>query len=193
MQISGRVIILAAFGLAIAMSGGAWWYHYTQVRQAAAFWGSPGGRLLVRGPEVTFYELGDGTVEETEEEQESIAGRTVASSIDLSGRQGLVHLRHALYQDSNFQWEGRRREPFDAADDWAYAVRFADGGEVMTAIFPRDFSRVGRVDGEELDVLPSPRISTSVRRYLTDIGAVKGGEPGAKPQAAADLQPATGR
>ena len=174
MQISGRVIILSAFGLAVAMSGGAWWYHYTQVRQAAAFWGSPGGRLLVRGPEVTFYELGEILDEADGNEAETIAGRPVVASSDLSGKQGLVHLRHALYQDSNLQWEGRRREPIDAADDWVYAVRFADGDEEMTALFPRDFSRVGQVDGEELDVLPSPRISESVRRYLTDIGAVQG-------------------
>jgi hypothetical protein len=184
MQVSGRVIILAAFGLAIAMSGGAWWYHYTQVRQAAAFWGSPGGRLLVRGPEVTFYELGDVAEEADGKVAETMAGRPVVSSSDLSGKPGLVHLRHALYQDSSFQWEGRRREAVDAADDWVYAVRFAEGPEEMTAVFTRDFSRVGRVTGDEVDVLPSPRISDSVRRYLTDIGAVNDAATGAKPQAA---------
>jgi hypothetical protein len=184
MQISGRVIILATFGLAVAMSGGAWWYHYTQVRHAAAFWGSPDARLLVRGPEVTFFELGDLSDEPVGKDAQSIAGRSVISTSDLSGKQGLVHLRHALYQDSNFQWESRRREPIDAADDWVYAVRFADGHEAMTALFPRDFSRVGRVSGGELDVLPSPRMSDSVRRYLTDIGAVKDEEADAKSQAA---------
>jgi hypothetical protein len=184
MQVSGRVIILAAFGLAIAMSGGAWWYHYTQVRQAAAFWGSPGGRLLVRGPEVTFYALGVVRNEANGKEVETIAGRAVVSASDLSAKQGLVHLRHALYQDLSFQWEGRRREPIDAADDWVYAVQFAEGDEAMTAIFPRDFSRVGHLIDEEIDVLPSPRISESVQRYLTDIGAINGEEGGAKPQAA---------
>jgi hypothetical protein len=183
MQVSGRVIILSAFGLAIAMSGGAWWYHYTQVRQAAAFWGPSGGRLLVRGPEVTFFKLGDVSEESVADDAESIAGRPVISTCDLSGKQGLVHLRHALYQDSNFQWEGRRREPIDAAEDWKYAVRFGDGDANMIALFPRDFSRVGHLTGEEIDVLPSPRISESVRRYLTDIGAIKGDETGAKPQA----------
>jgi hypothetical protein len=172
MQISGRVIILAAFGLAIAMSGGAWWYHYTQVRQAAAFWGPSDGRLLVRGPEVTFFKLGEAS-ESVAEDAEAIADRPIASMSDLSDKQGLVHLRHALYQDSNFQWEGRRREAADAANDWKYAVRFGDGDAQMTALFPRDFSRVGHLTGDEIDVLPSPRISASVQRYLTDIGALK--------------------
>jgi hypothetical protein len=184
MQVSGRVIILAAFGLAIAMSGGAWWYHYTQVRQAAAFWGPSDGRLLVRGPEVTFFELGQAADESDAEDAESIAGRQVATMSDLSGKQGLVHLRHALYQDSNFQWEGRRREAADASNDWKYAVRVGDGDAEMTALFPRDFSRVGHLTGDQIDVLPSPRISKSVRRYLTDIGAINGDEVGAKPQAA---------
>ena len=181
MQVSGRVVILSAFGLAIAMSAGAWWYHYAQVRQAAAFWGSPGGRLLVRGTEVIFYELGDASDEAADEGAEKIAGRQVISSIDLSGKQGLVHLRHALYQDSNFQWDGRQREPIDAADDWAYAVRFGDGDQTMTALLRRDFGRVGRLEGDEVDALPAPRITEPVRRYLSDIGALRGEKSGAKP------------
>jgi hypothetical protein len=182
MQISGRVIIIGAFALALSMSGGAWWYHYTQVRQAAAFWGSPGGRLLVRGPEITFFELGDS--ESVPPAVEKIAGRKVLASRDLSGKPGLVHLRHALYQDASFVWEGRKREPVDASGDWAYAIRFAEGEQAMTVLFPRSFERVGKVDGSNVEVLPAPRIAQSVRRYLTDIGAI-GGEEAAKSRAEA--------
>jgi hypothetical protein len=171
MQVSGRVIIIGAFALAVAMSGGAWWYHYTQVRQAAAFWGSPGGRLVVRGPEVIFFELGESASERTGKDH--IASREVLAEKELSGKPGLVHLRQALYQDANLQWEGRKREPFEASDDWAYAIRFAEGNQELVVLFPRDFSRVGRIAGEQLDVVPSPRISAPVTRYLTDIGILK--------------------
>jgi hypothetical protein len=193
MQVSGRVIILSAFALAIAMSGGAWWYHYTQVRQAAAFWGSPGGRLLVRGPEVIFYELGDPSEEANPAGAETIAGRPVISSTDLSGKQGLVHLRHALYQDSNFQWEGRVREPTGAADDWAYAVRFGDGEQTMTALLSRDLGRVGKVEGDKVDAAPAPRIAGPVRRYLSDVGALKSDQSSADPAASTEAQEAAGR
>jgi hypothetical protein len=171
MQVSGRVIIIGSFALALAMSGGAWWYHYTQVRQAAAFWGSPGGRLVVRGPEVTFFELGESVAERRG--NGDIAFREVLAEKELSGKPGLVHLRQALYQDANFQWEGRKREPFDASDDWVYALRFAEGNQKLVVLFPRDFSRVGRIAGNELDVVPSPRISAPMTRYLTDIGILK--------------------
>ena len=171
MQVSGRVIIVAAFGLAIAMSGGAWFYHYSQVRQAAAFWGSPGGRLLVRGPEVTFYALGE--IPDAAATVETIAGRTIEAQTDLSAKQGLVHLRHALYQDASFDWSDRQPEPLEASGEWRYAVRFAEEDQSLVILFNSEFTRVGKVEGDEIDALPAPRIADSVRRYLTDIGALK--------------------
>jgi hypothetical protein len=177
-QISGRVIILTIFGIGLTLSAGAWWYHYIGARQAAAFWGSPAGRLIVRGPEVTFYELGELAVEDASEEsadeatRKRIAGRIVESKIDLSGKPGLIHLRHVFTQDSNFQWEGRTREPVGAESDWAYAVRFGEGDLETLVLFRRDFERIGNLDGEEVDTLPAPRIAKPVTQYLKDIGAL---------------------
>ncbi len=171
-QISGRVIILTIFGIGLALSGGAWWYHYLGARQAAAFWGSPAGRLIVRGPEVTFFHLGE--LAEEKPAGERIAGRVVEREVDLTGKQGLVHLRHVFTQDSNFQWEGRTREPVDAANDWGYAVRFGEGDLETVVLFRSDFERIGKLDGEEVDALPSPRIAKAVRQYLGDVGALEG-------------------
>ncbi|HEX6960505.1 MAG TPA: hypothetical protein VF175_01450 [Lacipirellula sp.] len=169
MQVSGRLIILAAFALAIVMSGGAWLYHYSQVRQIAAFWGHPAGRLLVRGPEVTFFELG-----EIGDEPSAIgvlAGRPIESQTDLSAKEGLVHLRHVFYYDANFTWKDRRREPVNATD-WAYAVRFAEGDQELFVLLRDDFARVGKLAGDQVDALPAPRIADSVQEYLTDIGVI---------------------
>jgi len=166
MQISGKWIIVGAFGLALAMSGGAWWYHYTQVRQAAAFWGS-GGRLIVRGPDVAFYELGElGTA------PSDIAGRPIAATKDLSQEQGLVHLRHVFYLDANFVWEDRTQEPATATP-WRYAIRFGEGEAEAVVLLTADFARTGTLRGDEVDAIPSPRIADSLRRYLGDIGAIK--------------------
>jgi hypothetical protein len=179
-QISGRVIILTIFGIGLALSAGAWWYHYTGARQAAAFWGSPSGRLIVRGPEVTFYELGEVAAEDASEVPaeeatgKRIAGRLVESEIDLSGKPGLIHLRHVFTQDSSFQWDGRTRESVGAASDWAYAVRFGEGELETVVLFRRDFERIGKLDGEEVDTLPAPRIAKPVMQYLGDVGALAG-------------------
>jgi hypothetical protein len=178
MQVSGKWIILGAFALAVAMSGGAWWYHYTQVRQAAAFWG-PAGRLIVRGTDVTFYELGEPGSAPGE-----IAGRPIRSTKDLSREHGLVHLRHVFYLDSNFDWEGRDSEgggdPQAGTTAWRYAIRFGDGEAEAYVLLTADFKRTGRWrGGDVVNVLPSPRIDDSLRRYLLDIGAIeKTGGPG---------------
>src|SRR5690606_26277098 len=124
------------FAVALALSGGAWWYHYLGGRQTAAFWGDPAGRLIVRGPQVTFYELGDATDQPAEPPAdhgapEHLAGRPVARTVDLSGEPGLIHLRHVFTQDSHFAWDARKREPA-AAGDWAYAIRFAEGESTVT-------------------------------------------------------------
>jgi hypothetical protein len=181
-QISGRIIILTIFGIGLALSAGAWWYHYMGGRHAAAFWGSPAGRLIVRGPEVTFHELGEANPEPSADATapELIAGLPVVAKVDLSDEPGLIHLRHVFTQDANFQWDAREREPV-AASDWAYAVRFGEGDTSVTVLFRRDFERIGKLDGEEVETLPSPRIGKPVRQYLGDIGALN---TDAKPQAA---------
>jgi hypothetical protein len=134
--------------------------------------------LIVRGPEVTFYELGEFAADGFDER---IAGRLIEREVDLSGKPGLIHLRHVFTQDSNFDWDGRTREPVGAASDWAYAVRFGEGDLETVVLFRRDFERIGKLDGAEVDTLPAPRIAKSVMQYLRDVGALK---PDAKPQAA---------
>jgi hypothetical protein len=165
MQISGKWIIGGAFGLALAMSGGAWWYHYTQVRQAAEFWGTD-GRLIVRGSDVTFYELG-----EPGSAPSDIAGRPISVTKDLSDERGLVHLRHVFYLDANFVWEERTEEPATATP-WRYAIRFGEGEVEAVVLLTADFARTGRLRGDVVDAVPSPRIRESLRRYLADVGAV---------------------
>jgi hypothetical protein len=166
MQVSGKWIILGAFALAVAMSGGAWWYHYTQVRQAAAFWG-PAGRLIVRGPDVAFYELGEPGSAPSE-----IAGRPITATKDLSGEHGLIHLRHVFYLDANFVWDERSPESVTKAP-WRYAIRFADEEAEAVVLLTADFARTGKwLGGDQVEALPSPRISDSLRRYLTDIEAI---------------------
>jgi len=170
MQVSGRIIILAAFGIALALSGGAWWYHYQASRRAAEYWGGDGARLLVKAPKLEFLELGETAA--ASEERATVAGRAVAAKHDLSNKPGLVHLRFVFTQDVNFAWDARRREAAGAGD-WAYALRLVDGRRQLVVLLRRDFNEIGKLDGPNVDVVASPRIASSLRQYLTDIGVLK--------------------
>jgi hypothetical protein len=169
MQISGRIIILTAFAVALALSGGAWWYQYEASNRAAKFWGPTGARLLMKAPRVEFLELGQ---PDEAAEGATLARRPVVAEHDLSDKQGLVHLRFVFTQDAYFLWGGRRHLPIEADRDWDYALRFVEGDRTLVVLLARDFKQIGRLEGDHVDVLPSPRIAASVIKYLTDVGVL---------------------
>jgi hypothetical protein len=171
MQISGRIIILTAFAVALALSGGAWWYQYESSNRAAAYWGPTGARLLVKAPRVEFLELGQPG---EAAKGASLAGRPVVAEHDLSDKQGLVHLRFVFTQDAYYLWDGRRHEPVNDGQRWAYALRFAEGDQTLEVLLASNFKQIGRLEGDHVDALPSPRIAASVMKYLTDVGVLNG-------------------
>ncbi|HMP05512.1 MAG TPA: hypothetical protein PJ982_04105 [Lacipirellulaceae bacterium] len=164
MQVAGRLLVLVTLAIALGLSAGAWWYHYGQSRRAAQFWGPESARLLLSSESTLLLTLDD--ADETD-------GQAVADEFDLTGRNGLVHLRHALTFDGNFDWERRRMEPVAAGDTWRYVLRFADGDEHLDILFTRDFQRLGRLDaaGDQADVLDCPRLGPVLVRDLVDVGA----------------------
>jgi hypothetical protein len=171
MQVSGRIIILSAFAIAVALAGGAWWYHYQGSQRAAEFWGGPAARQLVKSPRLELLELGE--LAEAGEAKRTVAGRAVLAEHDLSDQPGLVHLRFIFTQDAHFEWAGRKRVPLDAELDWAYALRFVEGEQELIVLLRRDFEQIGKLEGEHIDVLPSPRIAAPVMQYLSrDIGVL---------------------
>lgn len=181
MQISGRLVIVVMFALAIAMSGGAWLYQYSYSRHSAEFWG-PAGRLVVKSPELQLLELtAAGPSAEGDEAgaeanlTNQVAGRAVVDHHDLRKKPGLIHLRHVFTQDSNFQWEQRAVEPVDGEREWAYAVRFVDGEAEQLVLFTRDFTLMGKLsaDGEQVETLPCARLAGAVTTYLRDVGALE--------------------
>ena len=177
MQIPGRLVILVVFTLAVAMAGGAWVYQYSYSRQTAQFWGES-SRLIGKSPELQFLELDSPSEEEEQSDaelQNSVAGRRVISHHDLRNEKGLIHLRHVFIQDSNFQWDARSLEPAASDRDWAYALRFVEGPSEQMVLLDSGFQLMGKLsaDGEQVDVLPCPRIAGPLQRYLTDVGALK--------------------
>jgi hypothetical protein len=192
MQISGRLAIMAMFVLALAMAGGAWLYQYNYSRQSAAFWGES-SRLIGKSPELQLLLLEpaprEGTAAANAALANQVAGRNVADFHDLRNKQGLIHLRHIFIQDDNFLWDARSRESFDADRDWAYALRFVEGSSEQIVLLRRDFQLLGKVsaDGQQVDVLPCPRIAGPLERYLRDVGALQPSPAAAEP---APVEPA---
>lgn len=181
MQISGRIIIAIVLILAVAMSGGAWLYQYSYSRHAAAFWGAPAARLLVKSPELALLELSpaDGDLDDDPTKKDLVAGQPIVAEHDLSTKPGLIHLRHVFTQDSNFDWAAQRREPAAGSHDWGYALRFTEGDQQLFVLLDRDFKLLGKfsADGEQVDILPCPRLAVPLVRYLTDVGALPASTP----------------
>jgi hypothetical protein len=167
--VSGKVLVLATFAVGIAMSVTAWFYNYTQSDQAAEFWRGA-APAIVRGEKVTLFELG-------EPGGDGPHDRRVIREFDLTGKQGLVHLRHAITYDANFDWDSRRQEPVGAGGAWPYAFEFAaeaEGGQPATVWFSRKFDAMARAiatDAEwEFDILPCPRLAPVIPGYLERVG-----------------------
>jgi hypothetical protein len=167
MSVAGKSIVLGTFAVGFLMAGGAWWYHYAESRRAAKFWGADGAALLVGSAQVTLVELGAPS-------DEGVAGRAAKQEFDLTEKKGLVHLRHALTYDANFEWEARGRQSLAEGAGWTFAMRFTKDGRELVVLFTRDFTRLGRVldaDGvAEVDVLPCPRLGPVIVKYMGEVG-----------------------
>jgi hypothetical protein len=189
-MIAGKWLVLGVFGVAGGLALFAFVHHYRASHRAAQFWGRADAQLLVGSAEVWALALGppdpdeqgstspahsvvspaaSGFAGETPPSGERFAGRPALRAADLSQAPGLIHFRHAFTQDDHFEWAGLRTEaPQDTP--WALALRFAgprEAGELVL-LLTRDADAVGRWQGDErpIEVLPCPRLSEPLRRYL---------------------------
>lgn len=172
MQVTGKSIVITALAVALVMSVGAWWYHYSASRRAAQFWGPDATRLLIGKGEVAFFTLGSLRDEsDAPSAGNVVAGREVVAEQSLTDKPGLIHLRHALTQDASFDWAGRREASH--SDEWAYALRFGEEPQRLDILWSRDFTTLGVVDvGANVEVLPCPRLAPAVQAYLRDVGVL---------------------
>lgn len=166
----GRTLVLGIFGVALVMAVGGWWFRYEASRHAAAFWGAEGARVLSGESAVELLVLGDSDEQAADQ---SIAGRPVSDKFDLSEKRGLIHLRYALTQDADFDWDEVKSTPAPAGPEWRYAMRFSLDDDRLDVLFTEDFAKLGKLtdDGEQIDVLPCPRLAPSIEHYLSDVGA----------------------
>ena len=71
-----------------------------------------------------------------------LAGRefVVIRRVDISQARGLVHARHALIMDYNFEFD---RPDLAATPQWRYALRFTEGDRQVVLTFDPDANVAG--------------------------------------------------
>ena len=114
-------------------------------------------KLIRHAPRVELFELaaGDATF--------SLDGRPRASirSANVSRALGLVHARHSLIVDQNFEWD---QLPPHAEIDWDLVIRFSDGADNATVLLDYD-SRAVKLLGSEKSATLHPKIVEGMRDY----------------------------
>ncbi|MBX3431762.1 MAG: hypothetical protein KF847_00290 [Pirellulales bacterium] len=178
MQLSGKHVVVSIFALALAMSGWAWMHHYNATRRMAGFWGAGSANLLVRGDEVDAYRLEPGAASPAEGAYPHwppafgglLEGDAVAH-VDLAEAKGLIHLRHALTQDGNYDWDA---PAVDGAPRWGLALRFSNFEAVAWVLLSDDLAVLGKpaADGSSVSTLPCPKMAPVLREYFEDVGVL---------------------
>ncbi len=138
MQKSGNKLVLLMCALAAVAAAVGWWSRYASTHLAAEFWGPEAARLL-RGPsQVELLKL-------EKEKGGRLAGQRVASHYDISKAKGLTHLRSALVEDRNFDWDQSTTTKPRGCNPWAWGFRFHSENRSVTVLFSSDFFTLGKL------------------------------------------------
>lgn len=153
----GARVVLAMFGLALALACFAVWFQWRQTRRCLAFYGPAAARALQTSERVELWSLAsDG------------GPPRCANRIDISKAPGLVHLRRGLVEDANFSWAtpAPGRLPGDA---WDSAIAFfagASGEPVAVLAFDLDGDGWLTVAGRP-GRIGLGRIAAGLRRWIS--------------------------
>ena len=138
----GQIVIVLIVGVAVAMAGYTCWHHYRKGYKALRFWGQQSATLIRHAPQVELLKLAG----DRQADNEVLIGNAAPRSVlrigdqdvpvlqqdDISTMRGLVHARHTLIVDRNFDWQ---QPVTNLAPDWDFALRFSDQQQQVTLVF----------------------------------------------------------
>ena len=165
MRQSGTKLVIALLGLAVTAGALSWWYHYAATHRATRFWGPELAGLIAR-PSHVEVRLLDTAVSPS---QSQLLPITQGESIDLSHARGMVHLRHALMTDRNYNWG----ESIDSSTVvWKWALRFLYDSQQGLVLLSDDLTAIGKYQSEsaQLNAISCRPMADSLAFYFRDLG-----------------------
>ncbi|MEE3371718.1 MAG: hypothetical protein VX346_20475 [Planctomycetota bacterium] len=139
----GKWAILTMVLLGCALGGYAVWHHYRQGRRILEFWGSEAAMLIRHADQVEVWRLGPQADQSRSQLQVVGQSMAVLEQVEISSLRGLVHARHALIIDRNYDWSAA---PEGQSVAWNLALHFREDGQQATLVFATD-SRLACVAG----------------------------------------------
>lgn len=152
------ILLIAAFLATFAL-----WFQWRQTRRCLAFYGPEAAGRIQAADHVELWDLGPGA-------EPAALGPLRAR--DISGAQGLVHLRRGLVEDANFSWAERSSDS-PPNREWDVAIAFGSGShpDDGRTVLVVDLDAAGgaiAVEGRAGE-LRLGRIGPALRTWLADI------------------------
>lgn len=158
MKLSGKVVILGIFGVALAGAVATIWFQYNARRRSREFWGPDNALAIGRAATVELCRLKPPAVEKADDaKQISIGGIQfdLVEAKDISKAKGLVHVRDALIRDSAFDWDKQRGE---CQAEWQYVFRFLGDEATVHVALDTHCRRLKLLpDGDDVSISPMYR------------------------------------
>jgi len=164
----GTLLVLGILALAVGLAAFAVWFQWSQTRRCLAFFGPQVAAAIQTAPRVEAWRLAPGGT------PAAVRGSAPA---DVSQSRGLVHLRHGLVEDSNYDWSAAVAGRPIAA--WDVALAFFDSGAARPrAVLAFDLDDAGAmtVVGQRGSV-GLGRLGPGLRRWITTTLAAPVAEP----------------
>jgi hypothetical protein len=153
---SGTKLVATILLLALGLGVISWWYRYESAHRATNFWGPAAAAIISEPERIDWFVVADGEP----------GGRQYQ---DVTGAAGMVHLRHSLVSDRNYQWG----QPIVGEDvNWRWGLRFADEFGQVWVLFDETFRAVGRQleEGGEIRAIAATGMSETLQEYFSNRG-----------------------
>jgi len=164
MKQSGTKLVMGLACLALAAGLVSWSYRYGTTHQSTRFWGREAALLIARPSEVEIFRLE--LAKDSEDSGQSLdLGRPyLAIPIrEITNERGMVHFRHALMTDGNYQWAS---EPEPGEIDWHWGMRFHDGQIQALVVLAEDLATIGLVDQGRVRALSCQPMAETLQDYF---------------------------
>lgn len=151
----GKVVVVAIFGLALLMTGLAWYWNYLRTKGPLEFWGAEGALLIRRADQVRLFQI-------QPQSDPQPSNLQVLKEADISKALGLVNARQPLQDDGTYQWNAAIPEK----PTYTHGVEFRRDGKEQTVLFDFDNRLVRNLrTGKSAGVVP--KIATGWRDYAS--------------------------